>query len=695
MLLRALVLFAVAASVERPGWRILGPGGGGAQFNPAVSPHDPNRAMVSCDMTGAYLTEDGGASWRMVNFGTTVRFFAFDASRPRVVYAQTNRLWRSDDGGRAWKVVYPADASVALDGDHADERALSPDPPIDALAADGDTLWAAMRGALQRSTDGGRQWTRVAALAGRAQRIARRGGAVYVLGADFTAVHDERGFRSFAHAAFVDRSVGFDEGRPYFYGASPEGLSASADGEHWSQSELTFNVRAVAACERRGRIAYASLRAPTGFGVARTDDGGRTWRPVWQESRVKSPAVDDGWVSERFGPGWGEHPLALAVAPGDPERALGTDMGRTLRTADGGRTWTAAYTKRLADGSFTSTGLDVTTNYGVHFDPFDRDRLFISYTDIGLFVSENRGRSWRSATTSGVPREWVNTTYWVELDPDVRGRMWAAMSGTHDLPRPKMWRRASPERYRGGVCRSDDGGKTWRAMTNGLPQTAATHILLDRRSPASARVLYVAGFGRGVFRSDDGGATWSAKNRGLPEREPFAWRLTLDREGVLYLVVARRSEDGRIGDEQDGSLYRSRDRAETWERVALPEGVNGPNGLAVDPDDVRRLYLAAWARRGARNGGVFLSTDRGATWKRVHDADQHVYDVTTDPRRPGLLYACGFESSAWRSEDRGATWRRIPGYDFKWGHRVIPDPSDPESLYVTTYGGSVWRGPAR
>src|ERR1051325_4791835 len=81
--LKSLALFGLlAASVEHPGWRVLGPGGGGAMFNPTVSPHDPNRVLVSCDMTGAYLTEDGGASWRMFNFGSTVRFFAFDQERP-------------------------------------------------------------------------------------------------------------------------------------------------------------------------------------------------------------------------------------------------------------------------------------------------------------------------------------------------------------------------------------------------------------------------------------------------------------------------------------------------------------------------------------------------------------------------------------------------------------------------------------
>jgi len=695
--MRALLLFAVlAVSTDHAGWTVLGPGGGGAQFHPTVSPHDPNRVLVSCDMTGAYLTEDGGASWQIFNFGSTVQFFAFDEQRPMVVYAQTTRLWRSEDGGRGWRSIYPPDARIEIDGDHAEERVVSDFPSVDALAASGETLWAGMGLSLRRSADGGKTWTVSGQLPGRALRIALHSGAVYILGTDYVAVHDESGLRSFRHDAAVDVAIGFDGGAPRFYSASASGIAYSGDGEHWTKSEFTGNVRAIAACLRQGRVAYASFRNGSEFGVARTADAGHTWNAVWRETRTPSPDVDaDGWVSLRFGPGWGEHPLALAVAPTDPDNAWGTDLGRTLRTTDGGKVWSAAYTRRVNDGSFISTGLDVTTAYGVHFDPFDPARLFISYTDIGLFVSDNSGSGWRSATRRGVPQPWVNTTYWVEMDPDVGGRMWAAMSGTHDLPRPKMWRRASPQNYRGGICRSDDGGRTWQPLTNSMPQTAATHVLLDRRSPISARVLYVAGFGRGVFRSSDGGATWSLQNKGLPAHEPFAWRLAQDRNGVLYLVVARRSEDGSIGNDLDGALYRSSDGAESWAKVNLPEGVNGPNGLAVDPEDPRRLYLAAWARRGARNGGIYLSRDGGATWSLAHGADQHVYDVTIDPRDPRVLYACGFESAAWRSEDRGKTWGRIPGYDFKWGHRVVPDPVDASQVYITTFGGSVWHGPAK
>ena len=71
------------------------------------------------------------------------------------------------------------------------------------------------------------------------------------------------------------------------------------------------------------------------------------------------------------------------------------------------------------------------------------------------------------------------------------------------------------------------------------------------------------------------------------------------------------------------------------EPIDLPAGVNGPNGLAIDPNDQKRLYLAAWGRKaenGAVDGGIWMSNDGGRTWSNVLARDQHVYDVTIDPR---------------------------------------------------------------
>ena len=74
-------------------------------FHPLVSPHDPATALVACDMTGAYITHDGGRSWRMFNLRGVIRFFVFDPSFPGVIYAQNNNLWRSRDNGATWSLV--------------------------------------------------------------------------------------------------------------------------------------------------------------------------------------------------------------------------------------------------------------------------------------------------------------------------------------------------------------------------------------------------------------------------------------------------------------------------------------------------------------------------------------------------------------------------------------------------------------
>jgi len=66
-------------------------------FNPTISPHDVNTVLVSCDMTGSYITHDGGRSWRMFNLRGVVNFFVFDPKNPKTIYAHATGLWRSVD----------------------------------------------------------------------------------------------------------------------------------------------------------------------------------------------------------------------------------------------------------------------------------------------------------------------------------------------------------------------------------------------------------------------------------------------------------------------------------------------------------------------------------------------------------------------------------------------------------------------
>jgi photosystem II stability/assembly factor-like uncharacterized protein len=733
VLLLAFFLADGYGEAPRPGnFKVIGPGGGGAMFHPTVSPHDVNTVLVSCDMTGAYITHDGGKSWRMFNLRGVVQFFVFDPLDKNVIYAQSSGLWRSEDQGATWNLLYPKPSSIKsikMSSDHSDEDLIAEPNPLGSITAmavdpvNSNVLYVAAGdrkkgiAALFASRDSGQNWTKEGDLPELANNLWVNPRSpldmrmLLVAGSHFIAEKTSSGVQKIPAPpakTFNDISAGFTkDGKPIIYAIGDEsGYVSDNEGATWRKVSLgqrNGKMRAIATSLHNPDTAYVSYSdlqegGTKWLGVGKTINAGQTWGLVWKEDSspaAKSGAnIHDAWITERFGTDWGENPLALAVADQDPNVSYGTDLGRTMRTTDGGANWVAVYSRRSGEKGWISTGLNVTTTYGYHFDPFDHNRQFISTTDIGLFRSEDGGESWMSST-QGVPKDWMNTTYWIVFDAVVKGRVWSVNSWTHDLPRPKMWRRGGIRDYRGGVCRSDDGGRTWTKSNGGMEQTAATHILLDPTSPPDARVLYVAAFGRGVYKSTDGGKNWTLKNAGITQKEPFAWRIVRDNEGTLYLLVARRSEDGSIGTEGDGAVYKSGNGAETWTPVAMPQGSNGPNGLAVDSQDPNRLYLAAWARDKGEHGdggGIYLSEDAGKTWRQVLERDRHIYDVTIDPREANTLYAAGFESSAWRSTDRGENWTRIPGFNFKWGHRVIPDPQDPQKVYITTFGGGVWHG---
>jgi photosystem II stability/assembly factor-like uncharacterized protein len=734
--LHALLEFVLLATSNgqgsRPGnFRVIGPGGGGAMFHPTVSPHDLDTVLVSCDMTGAYISHDGGKSWRMFNLRGVVQFFVFDPGEKNIIYAQATGLWKTEDQGATWNLVYPNPSSiksVRMSSDHSDEEIVAEPNPLGSITAmaidpaDSKVLYVTSADrkkgtpALFVSRDGGQSWSKEEDLPELAKRVwvhpssPASGRRLFLAGSHFIVEKTPSQTKKIpvpAVKTITDISAGFTEdGRLVIYTIG-DGMAFVSDdeGATWRRVNVGSGakLRAIATSLHNPSTAYVSYNdleegGVKWLGVAKTSDGGRTWSLVWKEASdpaAKSGAnIHDAWISERFGTAWGENPLALTVADQDANVAIGTDFGRTMRTTDGGANWVAVYSRQSEGNGWVSTGLDVTTTYGYHFDPFDSNRQFISTTDIGLFRSEDGGKSWVSSTR-GVPKEWMNTTYWIVFDPAVKGRVWSVNSWTHDLPRPKMWRRKTILDYRGGVCRSDDGGRTWTKSNNGMEQTAPTHILLDPTSPPDARVLYVAAFGRGVYKSTDGGKNWALKNNGIVQKEPFAWRIVRDPTATLYALVARRSEDGNIGNDGDGAIYRSTDGAEHWTPVMMPPGSNAPNGLAVDPNSANRLYLAAWARDKGEHGdggGIFLSEDAGKTWRQVLDRDRHIYDITIDPRDRNILYADGFESSAWRSVDRGEHWTRIAGFNFKWGHRVIPDSQNPNMVYITTFGGGVWYG---
>src|SRR6185436_14682832 len=86
--------------------------------------------FVACDMTGSFVTYNGGESWRMFNLRGPVDFFVFDPLDSNTVYANSVALFRSTDKGVTWNVLYPSAADikkVISKGDHGSEVIVTTD----------------------------------------------------------------------------------------------------------------------------------------------------------------------------------------------------------------------------------------------------------------------------------------------------------------------------------------------------------------------------------------------------------------------------------------------------------------------------------------------------------------------------------------------------------------------------------------
>ncbi len=738
-----LGLSSEAAGVPTVSWEPVGLSGGGGMFSPAISPADPNLMMVNCDMSAAYISEDGGHNWRMINHAqlrsdTRCRPGLHPAKRD-VIYASSGGALRvSRDRGNTFAPI--GNLRSSLQG----EIAINPANPELMLVGTGG-------GPIQISRDAGATWTPCAGPEGRVISFhfdRTKPSQVMFVGTEQGVWRSDDGggtwtkkttglpwneIQGFAGGSDSGKDIVMlycavkskDEG-----GVFKGGIYCSRDrGETWQWAMgQGINIETKKADEwAYGAIAqyhqllvsdakpmtvYA-MNTSTGFHpphhetVYRSDDSGGTWRATYfQDPRFARYNVAPDYVTASTGQSFkgGDAPFGVAICNSDPDRVM-LVMNEPHITHDGGATWFVGSTypapgqKPKQGSAWVCNGLVVTTTWNYYIDPFEANRHYIAYTDIGFARSMDSGKTWIWwDQKSWAP--WRNTCYQIAFDPATPGKMWGAFSDVHDIPNDNIISERHGHNRPGGVCVSSDFGASWRAVAQGLPPRPATSIVLDPKSPENARTLYAGVFMEGVYKSTDDGKTWTLKKTGLGHPSNMrVSRVILHPDGTLFaLVCAMRPGPGKPLASEGVGLYRSKDGAETWEQINTTHPLLYPKDFEVHPQDSNTLLLGACdSGRQDKSGGLYRTEDGGRTWQRIGREAAQTFGGYFHPKNAGWIYMTLTEGAPgaglWLSRDNGRTWQPFADLPFSNIQRIVFDPSNNDVLYVTTFGGSVWRGP--
>jgi photosystem II stability/assembly factor-like uncharacterized protein len=145
-------------------------------------------------------------------------------------------------------------------------------------------------------------------------------------------------------------------------------------------------------------------------------------------------------------------------------------------------------------------------------------------------------------------------------------------------------------------------------------------------------------------------------------------------------------------------LYRSRDGAETWEKINSSRPWLYPKDFSVHPRDSKRILVGACDNRWEEQaGGLYLTEDGGRTWRRIGREGPQTFGGYFHPKQDGWIYMTLTEGAPraglWLSRDNGQNWQALDGLPFSNVQRVEFGAADNGQMHVTTFGGSVWRGP--
>jgi photosystem II stability/assembly factor-like uncharacterized protein len=290
----------------------------------------------------------------------------------------------------------------------------------------------------------------------------------------------------------------------------------------------------------------------------------------------------------------------------------------------------------------------------------------------------------------------------------------------------------------GGLLKTTDNGATFSSTTDDQPVPSWGAVAV---APSDSNVIWAgsgeandrnsSGWGNGVYRSTDGGATWS--HAGLADSKAIA-RVAVHAQDSATAYVCAVGDLWTPGGER--GVFKTTDAGKTWRPVlqapAPHAGKVGCGDLVVDPSSPDTVYAALYARRrtpwsfasgpeftdGADVGGLFKTTDGGASWKKLSKGlpggTQRI-GLAIHQKKPATLYAIvqsaeGGTSSidevrskaggVFRSDDGGESWTRTNPLNPRpfYFSQIRVDPENDQRVYVLGFalhvsedGGKTFR----